>query len=260
MTHERWIAGILKIISITFFFLIAPLFLRSYLVSFFKDSIDGYLISRVLIAIPYVYFLFKYLKNINFQPKTKFTFLDIVFLISISLFFIDLIFINSKFYLGIKQYQSLIYFIDIFMSASIEELFFRGIYIYIFLFLFRLNNTFSIFISSVLFSTLHFFNLTNNHCFDQISGQVLFAYIIGVFLGFLMIRYENILIPILMHFQINLAFGSQLHLNRPIQICSYPSINDFSFFILYYSILILISIFILKLIFNKNNNNLAKFN
>ena len=251
MTYEKWIAGILKIISVTIFFLIAPFFLRSYLVSFFKDSIDGYLISRVLFTIPYVYFLFKHLKNINYQPKTKFTFLDIVFFISISVFFIDIIFTNSKFYLGIKLYQSLIYLFDIFMSVLIEELFFRGIYIYIFLFSFRLNNTFSIFMSSLLFSILHFFNLTNNHCFDQISGQVLFAYITGVFLGFLMIRYKNILIPILLHFQINLAFGGQLYLNKPIQICSYPSINDFTFFILHYSILILVSIFILKLIFNK---------
>ena len=63
--------------------------------------------------------------------------------------------------------------------------------------------------SSLIFGLLHFLNLFGQP--DNISGitsQVLFATVIGVFFSGLMVRTENIIIPIIIHALVNFSFGA----------------------------------------------------
>lgn len=64
-------------------------------------------------------------------------------------------------------------------------------------------------LSSFLFSAVHFVNLFSQpENIIGITSQVFFALSIGVFLCGLMIRTENILIPIVIHALVNFSFGS----------------------------------------------------
>ena len=65
------------------------------------------------------------------------------------------------------------------------------------------------FVSSSLFGIVHFVNLFSQpDNFIGITSQVFFALSIGVFFSGLMVRTENILVPVLIHALVNFSFGA----------------------------------------------------
>lgn len=93
----------------------------------------------------------------------------------------------------------------------VEELIFRGTIFPLFIKSFTTTNRpilISAILSSLMFGIIHFFNLLSQpENIIGITSQVFFATSIGVFFCGLMVRTENILIPIIIHALVNFSFG-----------------------------------------------------
>lgn len=100
----------------------------------------------------------------------------------------------------------------------VEELVFRGVVFPLFMKGF-LKSKRPVLIAAVFscffFSALHFVNLFNQpENLIGITSQVFFALSIGVFFSGIMVRTQNIIVPIVLHILINLSFGSGELVNK----------------------------------------------
>lgn len=95
--------------------------------------------------------------------------------------------------------------------ALAEELAFRGIVLPLMLKLRKKKKSIlhvSVFFTALIFGLIHYLNLFREpDNFSGITSQVIFATAIGVFLGGLLMRTRNILLPVLIHFLVNVGFG-----------------------------------------------------
>ena len=92
-----------------------------------------------------------------------------------------------------------------------EEFIFRGVAFPILIKAFNNKNAIliSAVLSSFIFGLVHYVNLIGDpDNFAGITNQVFFATSIGVFFCGIMVRTENILVPVILHTLVNFGFGS----------------------------------------------------
>jgi len=105
-----------------------------------------------------------------------------------------------------------LYAISVSVVGIFEEFLFRGAIFPLFIKSFDPTNKpilISAVLSSLMFGIVHFINLFSQpENIIGITSQVFFATSIGVFFCGLMVRTENILIPIIVHALVNFSFGA----------------------------------------------------
>ena len=119
---------------------------------------------------------------------------------------------NWDTYLNSSNYLLLLFAIYTIVVGILEELFFRGTIFPLIIKSFAKSKQpllISAIFSSLLFGLIHYVNLFSQpENFIGITSQVFFATSIGVFFCGLLVRTENILIPIAIHALINFSFGA----------------------------------------------------
>ena len=87
-----------------------------------------------------------------------------------------------------------------------EEVAFRGIVLTVFLS--KGSDRESIIYSSVGFGLMHLLNLIMGHDLVWVMGQVVWAFIIGLFYGYVLVRTPSLLPSMIVHYLSNLFIGS----------------------------------------------------
>jgi membrane protease YdiL (CAAX protease family) len=91
------------------------------------------------------------------------------------------------------------------IAGALEEVGFRGIVLTVFLN--KYSERQSIF-SSLAFGLMHLLNLTNGTNVVWVMGQVAWAFIIGLFYGYVFVRTRSLLPPMIVHYLGNAFIGS----------------------------------------------------
>ena len=106
------------------------------------------------------------------------------------------------------------------LVAVVEEVVFRGLFLPRLVLLFKERSgtlILAVTISATVFGLIHYLNLIRQpNNFSGITSQVIFAISIGIFLGGLYLRTEHIILPILIHFLINITFGNDILKSEPV--------------------------------------------
>jgi membrane protease YdiL (CAAX protease family) len=92
------------------------------------------------------------------------------------------------------------------IAGALEEVAFRGIVLTVFLN--KYSERKSIVFSSLGFSLMHLLNLTNGADFMWVMGQVIWAFIIGLFYGYVFVRTRSLLPPMIVHYLGNVFISS----------------------------------------------------
>jgi membrane protease YdiL (CAAX protease family) len=172
---------------------------------------SGLLVRMVLIMTGLVLVKKLYLKSYTgLNSLDKFSNIQAVFIPL--LFILGGIFSNWNIYSNAQPYQ-LILFLGFVLSVGIvEELFFRGMIFPLCINAFKNLKSpilLGAILSGSLFGLVHFVNLFNQP--GNVAGivsQAFFALSIGIFFSGLMVRTENIFIPVLIHAMVNFGFGA----------------------------------------------------
>jgi membrane protease YdiL (CAAX protease family) len=94
------------------------------------------------------------------------------------------------------------------IAGALEEVAFRGIILTVFLN--RYSEWKSIIFSSLGFGLMHLLNLTNGADLVVVLGQVAWAFIIGLFYGYIFVRTRSLLPPMIVHYLGNAFINSLL--------------------------------------------------
>jgi membrane protease YdiL (CAAX protease family) len=86
-----------------------------------------------------------------------------------------------------------------------EEVAFRGIVLTVFLT--KYSERQSILFSSIGFGLMHLLNLTNGRELVWVMGQVVWAFILGLFYGYVFVRTQSLLPPMIVHYLGNVTIG-----------------------------------------------------
>ena len=92
------------------------------------------------------------------------------------------------------------------IAGALEEVAFRGIVLTVFLN--KYSERKSIFFSSLAFGLMHLLNLTNGADVVWVMGQVTWAFILGLFYGYVFVRTRSLLPPMIVHYLGNAFIGS----------------------------------------------------
>lgn len=92
--------------------------------------------------------------------------------------------------------------------SAFEEVAFRGILLTVFLS--KYSERQSIIFSSIGFGLMHLLNLTNGTELVWVMGQVVWAFIIGLFYGYVFVRTRSLLPPMIVHYLGNVFISSLL--------------------------------------------------
>jgi membrane protease YdiL (CAAX protease family) len=92
------------------------------------------------------------------------------------------------------------------IPAIFEEMAFRGIVLTVFLSKYSEHK--SIIFSSVGFGLMHLLNLTNGADMVWVMGQVVWAFVMGLFYGYVFIRTRSLLPPMIVHYLGNVFISS----------------------------------------------------
>ena len=90
--------------------------------------------------------------------------------------------------------------------SAFEEVAFRGIVLTVFLS--RYSERKAIIFSSLGFGLMHLLNLTNGRELVWVLGQVVWAFILGLFYGYVFVRTRSLLPPMIVHYLGNAFIGS----------------------------------------------------
>ncbi|NJD60969.1 MAG: CPBP family intramembrane metalloprotease [Anaerolineae bacterium] len=90
--------------------------------------------------------------------------------------------------------------------SSFEEVTFRGIVLTVFLS--KYSERQAIIFSSLGFGLMHLLNLTNGADFVWVMGQIVWAFILGLFYGYMFVRARSLLPPMIVHYLGNVFIGS----------------------------------------------------
>lgn len=92
------------------------------------------------------------------------------------------------------------------IPSAFEEVAFRGIILTAFLN--KYSERKSIILSSLGFGLMHLLNLTNGADLVWVMGQVVWAFILGLFYGYVFVRSRSLLPPMIVHYLGNVFIGS----------------------------------------------------
>ena len=92
------------------------------------------------------------------------------------------------------------------IPSIFEEVAFRGIVLTVFLS--KYSERKSIIFSSLGFGLMHLLNLTNGRELVWVMGQVVWAFIIGLFYGYVFVRTQSLLPPMIVHYLGNFLISS----------------------------------------------------
>ena len=95
-----------------------------------------------------------------------------------------------------------LYIIYVILIAVLEEVVFRGIFIFWLKDVFRnskIRNFLVVLISSAVFALFHLFNLIGGMSVSDVLLQVLYTFLIGAMLAVVVLKTKNVLIPIVIH-------------------------------------------------------------
>lgn len=92
------------------------------------------------------------------------------------------------------------------IPSAFEEIGFRGIVLTVFLN--KYSERKSIFFSSVGFGLMHLLNLAFGRELVWVIGQVIWAFILGLFYGYVFVRTKSLLPPMIVHYMSNVFVGS----------------------------------------------------
>lgn len=172
-----------------------------------RNNFISDIISRFLIISVFIYFIF--LKRFTFFNglKSSFSIKD-SYLLLLPVFFLVFIGIsNQHYFIQANKEIILLFTINALFTGLLEEITFRGMVLPLLISNYAATkHTFfkAIFLTSLLFGTVHFINVINHP--ENIQGvisQVIFAIGIGFYLAALLLRTGNILVPVTIHFLIN---------------------------------------------------------
>ncbi len=173
--------------------------------------ISGSIVRLLLITVAIG--LIKKLKTVSFCELNQWRNVKNIHAVFIAFVFITVgVASNLNHYLNVT---SLLLFLFIIMNLCVgilEELVFRGLVFPLMIKAFKDNKNaiiLSAIISSLMFGAIHFINLFSEpNNIVGITSQVFFATAIGVYFCGLLVRTENIIIPIVIHVFVNLSFGA----------------------------------------------------
>lgn len=140
--------------------------------------------------------------------------------------------LSASFYNFIDDYQSkslTVYFAFSILTGVFEELLFRVLILFVIWELLSFMSVFSkIIINSLVFGLVHLSNLFNENIIEvTVFTQVLFAFVIGIFLIALLFKTKNIIVPISIHALINF-YGRISDLNQTVVFTEYTYKNVLS--------------------------------
>lgn len=92
------------------------------------------------------------------------------------------------------------------LPSIFEEVAFRGIVLTVFLS--KYSERKSIIFSAMGFGLMHLLNLTNGRELVWVMGQVVWAFILGLFYGYVFVRTRSLLPPMIVHYLGNVFIGS----------------------------------------------------
>jgi len=92
------------------------------------------------------------------------------------------------------------------IPSAFEEAAFRGIVLTVFLNKYSEHK--SIGFSSLSFGLMHVLNLANGAGFIWVMGQIVWAFIIGLFYGYIFVKTRSLLPPMIVHYLGNVFIGS----------------------------------------------------
>lgn len=105
--------------------------------------------------------------------------------------------------ISVLEYQiSISVIMSMVVVALIEEIVFRGILLGMLL---DYNWKLGVWLSSVIFSALHFLNLLSNKNYVYVFFQVMMAFITGMCFACIVIQTKSIMLGIIMHVMINIT-------------------------------------------------------
>ncbi|MEZ5056277.1 MAG: CPBP family intramembrane glutamic endopeptidase [Saprospiraceae bacterium] len=190
--------------------------IRELLISFQIEELTAKYSSGLLVRIVLIMIGLALVKKLDFRSFSglvspgKFT--NIQAVIIPLMFILGGIFSNWSTYLNAPTYKLILFFAFVLSVGMVEELFFRGTIFPLCIQAFKsVHNPILMgaIVSGSLFGLVHFVNLLNQP--DNVAGivsQAFFALSIGIFFSGLMVRTENILIPIVIHALVNFGFGA----------------------------------------------------
>ncbi|MGM0438770.1 MAG: CPBP family intramembrane glutamic endopeptidase, partial [Bacillota bacterium] len=136
------------------------------------------------------------------------------------------------------------FFVYMILVAFVEEIVFRGIILRI---LSRKGIITAIFGSSIMFSVAHLMNTLQAKNLESTIIQTLYAFIIGVILAILVIKTNNIILPIIYHYINNVV--SSINTNN-------ETLLDLIITYLMFTLAIIYAVYLLNLI-KQDNENIA---
>lgn len=190
-------------------------------IEFFSD-LEIKTISRfilVVITFTYIFVNFKLDKNYFLKNTLLYSIVSVT-LLSLSF---------NTFISDYNTYELSMFIGFTFLTGTFEEFLFRIIVFFSIWNLFQ-NKSFliKVLISSLIFGLSHLSNLFNEDIVKvTVISQVIFAFIVGIFLFAILFKTKNILVPILVHCLINF-FGSINTLNDSLPISNYSIKSLFS--------------------------------
>lgn len=223
--QSTWRAALLAIgllcFSLSFLWLAKPL--REYFASTILDESKARLLAGTLVRLVLVGFTimwirrFKHMRFVGMHTilKVKNAQAVLFALCLIVMMFAS----NWSVYLDADGLTLLLFMVSVLLVGLFEELLFRGVLFPLLIkALAGCKNplVLAAISSSLLFGVVHFVNLFSQP--DNWSGilsQVCFATAIGVYFSGLLLRTENILVPILIHVLVNFTFGASELMTQP---------------------------------------------
>ena len=214
MYKKIGLASLIIVCAMGFLYPEKPLkhFLADYLSNDIAGHQMGALLVRALLLIPALWILkrFEFMKFSGLKPWVS---PKNAYAMAIPLTIILLgVFINWANYFEVSVWLVMVFFLKTLSVGFYEEFIFRGIAFPLLIKAFKENKNailIAALLSSFIFGLLHYVNLIGDpDNFAGITNQVFFATAIGVFFCGIMIRTENILVPVVLHTLVNFGFGS----------------------------------------------------
>lgn len=247
---------IVLLISVFLFF-----FFSKFILDYIKPSVsqDAYWLisgSRRFVGIAIVIYV---LRNVTFLKMNKifkfniFVYLFCLFLIVVSLRF-SLPFIGDKYSIN----TLLAYYFNCLSTGAFEEIFCRWIvFSYLVVVLSKVGMFKQILLASFIFAIFHILNFLSGHAsFYSTINQIEIAFILGLLFQCLFIKFQNIILVILMHSLVNFHGMFNSTFNQQTEIIETGSEFWTSFVPTQVSMLILLAIMLpLTFLFTKTHEN-----
>ncbi|PID29424.1 MAG: hypothetical protein CR982_02925 [Candidatus Cloacimonadota bacterium] len=215
-TKRKELYNILYSLTLFILLLLLEKLLRVCLSDYFIIELNVEFISkaitRVVIILSLLWLINRFkLKKYNGLEKNR-KIKNLQSLLFPSLFILMGLMINWNTYLDTNRATLFLFTLSVFSVGFAEEFLFRGIIFPLFIRYFKMRKNvlfLSVVLSSSIFGVAHYLNLIREpNNFLGVTSQVVFAISIGIFLGGLMLRTENILIPSIFHGFVNFSFDT----------------------------------------------------